>query len=350
MEQKKALQWIKRTVLLTGAILVMAAGITFLLDPYFHYHKPVSNYRLREARYTNNGIARHFDYEAIIIGTSMTGNFSTSEYQELFGCEAVKLTLPGASFRETSMQLERALQYNEEITEVLLSLDLDRILMDWDWMKDYELPEFLYDDVLYNDLPYLLNKSILLHDCLGNLLLHFTNGESTTMDEWGKIYGEPGLDSVLADYTPVTQKAANRRLSEEEVERVRFSIQKNFGSLIEAYPQVTFRFYVPPYSIYYWNEACDSGTALTALEAERIAIRELIQYDNVEVYCFYEEDAFLDTQHYLDKLHFSTEYGSALLRSIALEEHRLDDRTLDEHMEATEQKIMNYPYETLIKE
>ena len=40
------------------------------MDPYFHYHGPFSSfsYRLYEERYINDGISRHFNYDAIITG------------------------------------------------------------------------------------------------------------------------------------------------------------------------------------------------------------------------------------------------------------------------------------------
>jgi len=262
METKK---WVKGTCLLFLAVALATAGITLFVDPYFHYHEPMGNYRLREARYINNGIAKHFDYNAVLIGTSMTGNFSTEEYDELFGTESIKLTIPGASYRETSMQLERALEYNPAIEEVLISLDLDRITMEWDWMKDYELPEWLYDDAFYNDAPYLLNKSILLHDVMGNVLLNITGEDSMSMDDFGSQTGACGLEAVLADYEEVADTHENHPIIDEEKARVQESIRKNFSSLIEKYPEVTFRFFVPPYSIYYWNECYDRGQADAAV-------------------------------------------------------------------------------------
>lgn len=347
MESKK---WVKGTCLAFLAVALATAGITLFSDPYFHYHKPIGNYRLREARYINNGIAKQFDYNAVLIGTSMTGNFSTEEYDELFGTESIKLTIPGASYREISMQLERALEYNPEIQEVFISLDLDRITMDWDWMKDYELPEWLYDDALYNDAPYLLNKSILLHDVMGNILLNITGGDSTSMDEWGSQYGDIGLEAVLADYEEVTDKYENRHIIDEEEKRVQESIQKNFSLLIEQYPEVTFRFFVPPYSIYYWNECYDRGLATISLDAEAVAIEELLKYSNVEIYCFYEEGKFLDTSFYHDTIHFSKEYASHILKCIKSGENMITEENLSDHTKQVEEVILNYPYDTLQKE
>lgn len=58
----------------------------------FHYHAPLKflSYPLVNERYQNNGIVRHFDYDSVITGTSMTENFKTSEAQKLFGSDFIK--------------------------------------------------------------------------------------------------------------------------------------------------------------------------------------------------------------------------------------------------------------------
>jgi hypothetical protein len=54
----------------------------------------------RDERYLNDGIVKHFDYDSIITGTSMTQNFRASEFDELFKAHCVKVPLSGASYRE----------------------------------------------------------------------------------------------------------------------------------------------------------------------------------------------------------------------------------------------------------
>ena len=84
MEQKKARKWfIKCIGILITALIFIAFAVIFV-DPYFHYHKPFSflSYRLHEERYTNDGISRHFDYNAVIPGTSMTKNYNPREIED----------------------------------------------------------------------------------------------------------------------------------------------------------------------------------------------------------------------------------------------------------------------------
>ena len=68
-------------------ILTAAGAMTTVIDPFFHYHAPLDGlqYPIDNQRYQNDGIVKHFSYDALITGTSMTENFKTSEFDTLFG-------------------------------------------------------------------------------------------------------------------------------------------------------------------------------------------------------------------------------------------------------------------------
>ncbi|MBQ5676699.1 MAG: hypothetical protein IIV45_16850, partial [Lachnospiraceae bacterium] len=75
-------------------LLMMAvAGITIYIDPFFHYHKPLERYEypLNIPRYQNDGITRHFTYDAVVTGTSMVEPFSISSVNQAFGVNAIKV-------------------------------------------------------------------------------------------------------------------------------------------------------------------------------------------------------------------------------------------------------------------
>ena len=80
--------------------LLLLAGITVIVDPYFHYHAPLEflEYPLDNQRYQNDGIVKHFEYDAIITGTSMTENFHTSDLNRLFDVNSVKIPFSGGSY------------------------------------------------------------------------------------------------------------------------------------------------------------------------------------------------------------------------------------------------------------
>ena len=110
-------QWVVVFVTFFIIILLGIASITIIIDPYFHYHKPLSGlqYPISNQRYQNDGILKHFEYDAIIIGTSMTENFKASEFDKIFGVNSIKVPFSGASYKEINDNLKTAIKYNSDI-------------------------------------------------------------------------------------------------------------------------------------------------------------------------------------------------------------------------------------------
>ena len=67
-------------------ILTIVGYAVYTVDPFIHYHKPYTDkyfYMLDNERSQNDGITKHFDYDAMITGTSMTENFKTTDMDDV---------------------------------------------------------------------------------------------------------------------------------------------------------------------------------------------------------------------------------------------------------------------------
>ena len=110
----------KRSLIYFIALLVaMLIGVesiilfNVIIDPYFHYHAPNNSaYYLFDQRFQNDGILKHFDYDALIIGTSMCENFLTSEFDDLFNVNSIKTCFSGAGYKEINQNLQTAIKNN----------------------------------------------------------------------------------------------------------------------------------------------------------------------------------------------------------------------------------------------
>ena len=91
-------KWVVCFVSLFAAALVLLGSVTVVIDPFFHYHAPLPflQYDIFYQRYQNDGIIKHFDYDAVITGNSLCENFKSSELDALFGTHSVKVPFSGA--------------------------------------------------------------------------------------------------------------------------------------------------------------------------------------------------------------------------------------------------------------
>ena len=156
------------------------------IDPYWHFHEPQEGitYRLGNGRYMNDGILRHYDYNAVIIGTSMCENFKASQWGELSGNSTVKTPFFGASYREIHDTLERAFLYNDTISTIIWGVDYNLLTCQWDAMKYDTYPDYLYDGSIVNDGNYLWNKTVLMRGLLPDLVYTVLRKDSTSFDEY----------------------------------------------------------------------------------------------------------------------------------------------------------------------
>ena len=114
---------------------------------------------LTEYDYVNPGIARHADYDALLVGTSLAENADMDVYSDAFGCRMTKLIYPGGTTRNYCKILDVAYRSHSPRT-VLWCVDEDSLFANGSAHLRHDLPEYLYDENRLNDIAYLLNLRI----------------------------------------------------------------------------------------------------------------------------------------------------------------------------------------------
>ena len=351
-------RWTALFLALLLAFLSLCAAVTVVVDPYFHYHKPLKElyYELHNQRSQNNGIVKHFAYDALITGSSMTENFRTSELDELFGVHSVKVSYSGATFKEIHDNLEVALKNHPGLRLVVRSLDNYGIGMDSQAMRTDmgEYPTYLYDDTILNDAPYVLNKSILL-ELAWPMVSGYLGGMAggiTDFDQYSRwaeegSYGKSHVLPVQRFSEPREQDA----LSAEDKQRIRENLEQNVISLAREYPETEFYSFFPPYSIVWWGEAFQRGELQKRLEEERYAIELLVAYDNIHLFSF--NDVFEITtnlDNYKDAGHYGDWINSYILQQMQQGKGRITRENYLEYLNREWDFYMNFNYNSLFDE
>ena len=175
-------KFVKTVLVGTGTLLILAGGMTAVIDPFFHYHKPLKQleYPLERGkeRYLNNGIIQNFDYDAAITGTSMMQNFKTSQFDDLFGTHSVKVTLTGDPYWAIDEEIRTIFDNKSDIKYIFRCLDYNKIFDDKSDYNYNNVPTYLYDNNIWNDVQYLFNKDIFIDNTLG-VIKYTLHGEKT---------------------------------------------------------------------------------------------------------------------------------------------------------------------------
>ena len=291
--------------------LVTATLLVVVVDPFFHYHKPLNGvyYVIDNQLSQNPGIAKNFNYDSIILGSSMTVNFDTNLFAETMGLNTVKLSYNSAYPKDNDNILRLVRQSPNKIAEVFLGIDIYTYRAAPGSVAN-SIPEYLYDNSLLNDVFYVLNKDVLLD----YILLPQVKRESTPLNEiywfWQDV--PCGKDIVTASY----QRPGSflEMLSEDTYkDNIEANMRMYILPYIEDMPDTQFTVFFPPYSVLYWYTRYADGNLAAELAGERQIMELLFTYPNVRVYYFQNQFDFItDLDNYSDYTHYTHEMNDQM--------------------------------------
>lgn len=349
--------WIKIFIFEVIIALLLSIGLVIIIDPFFHFHKPIKglSYSIYHERYQNDGIVRHFEYDAIITGTSMTENFKTSEAEKIFEGKFIKVPFAGGTFREINDNLSKAFKCNDDIKYVIRSLDYGHIVEKPDSLRtDLGFyPFYLYNDNLIDDFFYIANNDVisLSFKVLNNTLKGNTN--TTSFDEYANWNAEYkfGANSVLEQKDIYIVSNKKHILNSQDINNLQNNVYYNVVELAEKHPETTFYYFFPPYSMAYYGDLMEDGKIESALEAEKMTIELILQQPNIRLFSFnLNKDLVTDLNNYKDTTHYGEWVNSQILEWMKNDVGRITKDNYKEYLHNEREFLMNYDYNQLFNQ
>jgi len=382
-EKKKTIEykrWFVRTVSIVVILVLCVLIVNIVVDPYFHYHKPYFNYRLSEERYINDGIARNFDYDAMIIGNSLSQNFKTSLYDDRFGVKSVKLPYSGAGVKELWTAIGKAIGrnsldekskeyvislepqmlndyksekgYKDNVKEVLVCVDIEDMMRNFSWHRYNDYPDYLYDEEVLNDINYLLNKETLYRGTIYNIGMTLRGIESTTFDEYSSWNHDTGAEEACEDLSYIDPQSIEETICFDEDEKIRtsYNLECNVFPVTDANTDVIFRMVIPPVSIAKWAQYYEAGELEYRLEDMEYIVGRMLEKNNIIIYCFADEYQLVtDLDQYCDAIHYSAQVNDWMIEEMAGNRHVITEENFKESFEQMRIFYTEYDYAQLNK-
>lgn len=348
----KTSTYIKVSVVGILLLLGVFAGINIYVDPLFHYHGPTEGieYPLYDERYMNYGIAKHFEYDSIITGTSMTQNFKTSQWDNYFGTKSIKTPFAGASYKEVNDLLECAFEHKDSIKTVMRSLDISMLIMEKDEMDYENYPEYLYDNNIFNDVNYVLNKDIFFQFTEYVHTFNSLGGVTTNFDtykNWSGLY-PIGEVHVRESFTRREKKEEIAVLSEDDIRKINENLETNVIRLARENPETEFYLFFPPYSIFYWDDLWQEGQTTRMLDAQQLAIEKLLECENIKLFSFMNvPEITCNLNYYKDSMHYNQEINVLIIDSMAADTNRITKENYMDYMNFMRGFYLSVDYDAL---
>lgn len=284
-------RWLKRFLALALLVLSVLAALVYIIDPYYHYRAYDHKYKIDKI-FSVPGVVRNYNYDSIVIGSSMTQNFSMDSFRRELGQETIKATLGGIDTPEISALLKLA-QESGHAENYYICVDSSQLIAD---DGEQHFPEYLLDDDPLNDYRYFwgyevwmrfipLNMGLLAADRLGiELPQRFNDARSIDkMGEWAYRYSF-SREQVLETYAKSeTGGASNVNMTGMTLDAMTHcdayldSLDLTRGNII---------FFFPPYSALQWYDMQQNGSFEQFMEVKRHFVERVSVYDNVQVFDF----------------------------------------------------------------
>jgi hypothetical protein len=303
-------------------LLIAAAAAIYVLDPFG---------LLRPARGTPNlygvpayqipGLARHYPYNAVVIGTSTSNNFRPEDVSARLGGQAINFSLAGSSLEEQRAALDVALATGK-VRRVFWGLDPFAFLP----REGRSFPYYLYREPGWRMAPYFVNLGALDHALV---TLVTPDDRRTSLAQWNAdrswanwyVYGQA---QVLTAWTH--RRAIGPAPLLDDPARATRLVDDAIVDTIRTHPSVRFDLVLLPYSVLYYKMLLvDRPRELDlfcALDAEIVARAGALP--NAAVHNFRDtDDLFLDLSNFHDLIHFSGEVSVRILGDVAAGRHRV---------------------------
>lgn len=339
--------WGGCALIVTIISLIGISGLVIATDPFFQYHKPSKDYLpiINNGSYQNPGLAKIMDYKSIITGSSMTQNFRVSWFDEMFNTQTLKVPYTGAHAKDYKTILDIAFN-NKEIENVFLGLDIFALVQDPNKNREV-LPEYLYDDNLFNDVSYTLNKSVLI-DYVLPVLKREPSRDIDDVYVWNDLY-QYSKDDVLKVYSRPNKQEMMPSNSLLKVAQENYKV--NIQPLIEDNPNTNFKIFFPPYSILYWDYLMQTGELNAYMTNLNYIIQALLEYDNVSLFYYQDiEEIIMDLNNYKDHTHYREEINYFMCETMSKNQYQLTKDNYKEHLEHLYQLVINFDYEKFIEQ
>ncbi len=337
----RAKKWLVSCLSLIFICLLLLITAVVLIDPFMHYHKPFMNlqYPLNDPRYVNDGIARHTEYGLMITGSSMSDNFYASQAEALWNMPAVKTTYSGASYHELAESIQRAAFYNPDLSVVICSLDPNMLNSAADTYAYEGCPEYLYDSNWLNDVKYVLNKDVLFETLA---VINYTRAGNKTpsFDDYERfdIYSNFSKEAVTSSYVRMEKQDLSIELSDEDRLRIEKNVNENFVKLAKDNPNITFLFFVPPYSVCFWDGMLRTNQLDYLTEALSYGYSLMLSQPNIHIYGF---DGCVEITNnldrYMDTLHYDSDVNRMILEKLHANEYELTLDNIDDYYDQIKQ-------------
>ena len=338
--------------------ILSIGGVNYIVDPFQQYRvKTFYPIAFTNQRYQNAGLSKNFEYDSLILGTSMTENFILDEVEKKLNFnKLIKLSVSGGSAKEQSTTLKTAIENNDNLKNVLWGLDIFAFIGEPDRLRNGldSFPFYLYDKNILNDNKYLLSTDTLKESFKAIIRPLVRKDEFlynyNIMYQWQHKYEkEFSLEYIIKAWKN-RETFINYEKEKQGIFYLKNSFEINFLNLIQDNPKINFKIFFPPYSILHFKIYEEINQVKDILEFKRYIYDNLLMFNNVEIYDFQSEKTIThNLGNYKDLSHYHQKINTWMIEEIKENNYLVTKDNIDEHLENLRKQIEEYDLNKILE-
>ena len=320
MSKTKARKWVISFICIVLSVLLLLSATVYIIDPFMQFREKDNAYML-SAWFVSSGLIRNYDYDTLVLGSSMTWNFNMDTFRNEMGVKPLRIGIGGMRPVEMIDLIDVAYESGKADTYIL-STDMYVFTIS---EEDSRYPQYLLKNDLLSRLRYFFSYEVwfryipidiafMLLDALKiDLPPKFAYSKSIDHLEDCSLDFVYAEDVVLANYNSgkyAVSSVDTENLYQRMVEQIdAFLCQFDYSKGEHI-------FFFPPYSALYWCDSRNEGYMDAYLLAKQYFVEQASGY-GATVYDFQAEDYVMDLNNYKDTTHYSPEINDMIVKSFS---------------------------------
>ena len=317
----KPKKWLISVFLISLAALLLMGAFVCVFDPYYRYHGQAKDYKLLKSRYSDAGLIYNFDYDTVMIGSSLMQNFDMNYFDEKLGCNAIKATIGGISLSEIDY-LTGLILKQKKCRTLYCCLDLALLAQEKE-NDDMRFSDFLYDTNPLNDYKYIYGYEVWMRFLPVDVGLWAAAKAGVSLPDKIKRGTDPNYLEYWADnYTYSAEETKEKYLKfTNKIVPETVGIDELYDHMIKRADEflacftdenVEYVVFFPPYSILYWHYLGMKGYYDIFLSVKQYICDEAAKRGNIKIYDFQSADFITDLDNYKDPLHYAPQINDLM--------------------------------------
>ena len=333
-------KWIVLVISFVLIALLIMSMLMYVVDPFFQFRVRDNTYMLNP-QYVNGGLIKNYEYDTLMIGSSMTQNFDMDIMRKELNVSPLHVSLGGMSALEMIELLNLANQVGKANT-YYIGIDLWIMMQEADPSNNVSylitqeksaLPQyFVSHEAWFYSLP--ISTAMLMVKQLG-INLPSSVDEKASIDNLGNWESKYTCseDIVLDHYIN-----GNFAVSEINLTHAYEIAKNNIDDLfltLENYPGDVI-FFFPPYSGLFWHSKESSVDTILAVKEYFVEKAYACGYTTFD---FQGQDFIADLNLYRDTSHYGGDINDWMVYRFADGECIVTPNTLDSFNEDLKRSI-----------